>query len=82
MEIARDRFLDESRLYHLTLSLRSRTTEMHSVLSALSGAERDAVGTALAKALDEITAVLSGRLAAEMKVQSSKFKVQNESFEL
>ena len=44
MEIARERFLDESRLYHVTLTLRSRTTEMHSVLTALSTDERDAVG--------------------------------------
>ena len=36
MEIARERFLDDSRRYHLTLSLRSRTTEMHSVLTGLS----------------------------------------------
>jgi len=62
MEIARERFLDESREYHLTLSLRSRTTEMHSVLSALSTAERDAVGVALARALDEIGAVVTPKL--------------------
>ena len=41
MEIARERFLDESRQYHLSLTLRSRTTEMHSVLTALSHDERD-----------------------------------------
>lgn len=62
MEIARERFLDDSRQYHLTLTLRSRTTEMHSVLSALSGAERDAVGAALARALDDIQAVVAARL--------------------
>ena len=61
MEIARERFLDESRLYHLTLSLRSRTTEMHSVLTALSAQERDAVSAALARALDEIAGVLIRR---------------------
>ena len=65
MEIARERFLDESRQYHLSLSLRSRTTEMHSVLSALSGEERDAVGAALARALDEIQAVVGSRLESE-----------------
>jgi hypothetical protein len=65
MEIARERFLDESRQYHLSLSLRSRTTEMHSVLSALSGEERDAVGAALARALDEIQAVVGSRLKSE-----------------
>ena len=58
MEIARERFLDDSRLYHLTLTLRSRTTETHSLLTSLSSDERDAVSVALARALDEITAVL------------------------
>jgi truncated hemoglobin YjbI len=64
MEIVRERFLDESKLYHLTLGVRSRTTEMHSVLSALTADERDAVGKALARALDEITGVVTPRLAA------------------
>ena len=62
MEIARERFLDDSRLYHLTLTLRSRTTETHSLLTGLSGDEREAVSLALARALDEISAVLSRRL--------------------
>ena len=63
MEISRERFLDDSRRYHLTLSVRSRTTEMHSLLSGLSPDQRDAVGAALARALDEIQVVL-GRLIA------------------
>ena len=54
MEIARERFLDDTRRFHLTISLRSRTTEMHSALSALSPDQRDAVGLALARALDQI----------------------------
>ena len=62
MEIARERFLDDSRLFHLTLTLRSRTTETHSVLTGLSSDEREAVGLALARALDEISAVVSRRL--------------------
>jgi hypothetical protein len=62
MEIARERFLDLSRDYHISLSLRSRTTEMHSLLSTLSGEERDAVNTALVRALDEIAMVLARRL--------------------
>jgi hypothetical protein len=60
MEILRERFLDDSKLYHLSLALRSRTTEMHSVLSALTTDERDAVGAALARALDEIGTVIQG----------------------
>lgn len=65
MEIARERFLDDSKRYHLSLGLRSRTNEMHSVLSALSSDERDAVGAALAKALDEIGNVVKPRLEVE-----------------
>jgi hypothetical protein len=59
MEIARERFLDDTRRFHLTISLRSRTTEMHSALSALSPDQRDAVGLALARALDQIQEVMA-----------------------
>lgn len=65
MEILRERFLDDSKLYHVTLALRSRTSEMHSVLTALSAEERDAVGAALVKALDEIGNVVRARLETE-----------------
>jgi hypothetical protein len=58
MEISRERFLDDSRRYHMTLSVRSRTTEMHSLLSGLSPDQRDAVGLALARALDDIQAAV------------------------
>ena len=43
MEISRERFLDESRSYHLTIGIRSRTTEAHSLLSALTPDEREQV---------------------------------------
>ena len=59
MEIARERFLDDTRRFHLTISLRSRTTEMHSALSALSPDQRDAVGLALARALDQIQTLVA-----------------------
>src|SRR4030095_4190062 len=36
-----------------------RTTEMHSLLSGLSPDQRDAVGAALARALDEIQATIA-----------------------
>jgi hypothetical protein len=64
MEIARERFLDDTRQYHVTLMLRSRTTEMHSLLTALTSDERDRVGAALARALDDIVAVVAPRLTA------------------
>jgi hypothetical protein len=71
MEIARERFLDDSRLYHLTLSLRSRTTETHSLLTSLTSDERDAVSLALARALDEISAVVARRRPPQRDVSPS-----------
>jgi hypothetical protein len=38
---------------------------MHTVLTALSHDERDAVSAALARALDEVQAIVGARLAAE-----------------
>jgi hypothetical protein len=66
MEIARERFLDDTRRFHVTLSVRSRTTEMHSALSALSPNERERVGAALAQALDELQRVLAPRLTGQL----------------
>lgn len=63
MDIARERFLDESRAYHLTLTLRSRTTDMHSVLTALTPEERDQVGAAIVRALNEIEGIVRPHLA-------------------
>jgi hypothetical protein len=58
MEIARERFLDPSRDYHLTLAIRSRTTPMHSALTSLTPQEREQVAAALSRALDEIAEVV------------------------
>ena len=65
MEISIDRYLDDGADLFMTLGLRSRTTEMHSVLSALDAAQREAVQEALARALDEIAGVLSPAAAAQ-----------------
>ena len=59
MEISVDRYLDDGAELFMTLGLRSRTTEMHSVLSALEPAQRDAVQSALARALDDIVQVMA-----------------------
>ncbi|MGH9384049.1 MAG: hypothetical protein ACRD2N_07185 [Vicinamibacterales bacterium] len=67
MEIVRERFLDESRVSHVTLGLRSRTTEMHSALSALTTAEREQIGHALVRALDDIERVVRPHLPATTK---------------
>ncbi len=63
MEIGRERFLDDTRTFHLTLGLRSRTTEAHSVLTALTPEEREKVSAAIVRALDEIEGLLKPHLA-------------------
>ena len=62
MEISRERFLDDSRVYHVSLALRTRTTPAHSLLTSLSDEERDEVNKALVTALDAIDRVLRSRL--------------------
>ena len=58
MEITIDRYIDDGKPSLVTLGLRSRTTEMHSVLSALDADQRAAVQSALSKAMDDIVAVM------------------------
>ena len=67
MEIARERFLDDSRSYHLTIGIRSRTTGAHSLLSALSSDEREQVSAAMVKAMDQIEKIIRPRLAVTPK---------------
>jgi hypothetical protein len=64
MEIALERYLDDTSQYHLTLGLRSRTNEAHSALTALDPDERAAVTAALAHALDEVQRIVVARLPA------------------
>ena len=64
MEIARERFLDDSRTYHLTIGIRSRTTAAHSLLSALSPEEREQVGAAIVKAMDQIEKIVQSHLVS------------------
>ena len=63
MEIARERFLDDSRTYHLTIGVRSRTTEAHSLLTSLSPEEREQVSTAIVAAMDQIERIVRPHLA-------------------
>ena len=62
MEIARERFLDDSRTYHLTIGVRSRSTEAHSLLTSLTPDEREQVSLAIVTAMDEIERVLHRHL--------------------
>jgi peptidyl-tRNA hydrolase len=62
MEIARERFLDDSRTYHLTIGVRSRTPAAHSLLSALTADEREQVSTAIVRAMDQIEQIVRTHL--------------------
>ena len=64
MEFTVDRYLDDGATRLVTLALRSRTTEAHSVLSALDAGQKAAVHAALTRALDDISAVLRPVVAA------------------
>jgi len=67
MEIARERFLDDTRTYHLSVGLRSRTTAAHSLLSGLTDDERAQVSAAIVQALDEIERVVRPHLKTPPK---------------
>jgi hypothetical protein len=62
MEIARERFLDESRTFHLTIGVRSRTTQAHSLLTSLTPEEREQVSIAIVKAMDQIEKIVRPHL--------------------
>jgi len=64
MEIARERFLDDSRVLHLGIGLRSRTTAAHSLLTSLTPDEREQVNLAMIKALDQIERIVRPHVAA------------------
>ena len=65
MEISRERFLDDSRTYHLTFGLRSRSTEAHSLLTALTPDERQQVSEAMVRAMDQIEKILQSHLSPQ-----------------
>ncbi len=62
MEIARERFLDDTRTYHLSIGIRSRTTAAHSLLTSLTDEERAQVSAAIVRALDEVELVVRRHL--------------------
>ena len=64
MEFTVDRYLDDGSTRLVTLALRSRTTEAHSVLSALDAEQKAAVHAALSRAMDDITVVMRPVVAA------------------
>lgn len=64
MDITIDRYLDDGKGSLLTIGVRSRTADMHSVLSALDIDQRARVHDALSRAMDEIVTVLRPVAAA------------------
>lgn len=67
MEISRERFLDDSRAFHLTIGLRSRTTEAHSLLTSLTPEDREQVNTAIVKAMDQIEKIVRSYVSPRTK---------------
>jgi hypothetical protein len=65
MVIERERYLDDSSSLLVSLALSSRTVEMHSLLTALSADERASIADVIARALDEIAAVLRAHRMAD-----------------
>jgi hypothetical protein len=64
MIISRDRYLDETSRYHLTISLATRTGIMHSLLSNIPDEERASIGEILVQALNEIEERIRPHVAA------------------
>ena len=67
MEISRERFLDDGRTYHLSIGVRSRTTEAHSLLTDLTADERQHVSDVIVKAMDQIEKIIRPHLTSTIK---------------
>jgi hypothetical protein len=63
MVIEHERYLDDTSGRLISLGVRSRTPEMHSLLTALTAEERTAVSDRIVQALDDIARILRARLA-------------------
>ena len=58
MNITRERYLDDSNRWRLTIELVSRTPEMHSAMDALSPEQRQALGDVLVEALAKAARIM------------------------
>ena len=63
MNIARERYLDDSSERLFSLALSSRTVAAHSLLTALTPDDRQVIAEAIGQAFDDIIAVLRQRLS-------------------
>jgi hypothetical protein len=59
MDITRDRYLDDTSRYHVTLSLMTRRAEMHSLLTDVPAEVQQQIGETLVRCLDEIQRLLA-----------------------
>lgn len=59
MKIIRERYLDDSGRWHLTIELVSRTPDMHSAMDALLPDERQMLAEALVEVLDKAARILT-----------------------
>lgn len=64
MRITRERYLDDSTRWHLTIELLTRTGAMHSALDRLAPGQREAISDALVEALGRIAAIVQPALVA------------------
>ena len=67
MVIERERYLDDTSGRLISLGVRSRTPEMHSLLTSLTAEERTAVCDAITRSLDEVAAILRAKLAERVE---------------
>ena len=58
MRITRERYLDDSRTWALSLELVTRTPEMHSTLDAMTAPDREAIGDLIVEALGRIARIV------------------------
>jgi hypothetical protein len=70
MLIERERYLDDGSDWHVSIALQSRTLRMHSLLTALTIEERGAVSDVLGRALDDVAALLRGKLSTDTEPSS------------
>ena len=62
MTYQRERYLDDSRDWLVSLELRSRSGPMHSLMTSLTPDEQAAVSDAMSQALDTIVPILRQRM--------------------
>lgn len=62
MRITRERYLDDSRRWHLTIELVTRTAEMHSAIDSLVPEQREKIADALVEALEKIGRIVEPAL--------------------